>query len=254
MLDYDDEAAVYDATRGGVPRAEAAATAVLGLIPPGARSLLDIGCGTGLVTERIAAGRPGLRVSGTDAALGMARVAKQRVGGVALADARRLPLRDGAVDAVTAVWLLHLLRGDGDVRAVVAQTARVLRPGGVFVATVDKDASHDVASDIDAAFAPYLAPSPSDATDRVIGYGAECGLDVVGSAVFRGHGQGRTPMSAARGVRRGYYTSRLELPGTAADRLIEALAALPGQDRCRAEPEYRLLAMRRGPGTGPTQV
>ncbi|WP_371775180.1 class I SAM-dependent methyltransferase [Streptomyces sp. NBC_01438] len=254
MLDYDDEAAVYDATRGGVPRAEAAATAVLGLIPPGARSLLDIGCGTGLVTERIAAGRPGLRVSGTDAALGMARVAKQRVGGVALADARRLPLRDGAVDAVTAVWLLHLLRGDGDVRAVVAQAARVLRPGGVFVATVDKDASHDVASDIDAAFAPYLAPSPSDATDRVIGYGAECGLDVVGSAVFRGHGQGRTPMGAARGVRRGYYVSRLELSGAAADRLIEDLAALPDQDRCRAEPEYRLLAMRRGPGTGPTRV
>lgn len=46
-------------------------------------------------------------------------------------------------------------------------------------------------------------PVPSDATDRVIGYGAEHGLDVVGSAVFRGHGQGRTPTSVIRGVRRG---------------------------------------------------
>ncbi|HEY9332564.1 MAG TPA: SAM-dependent methyltransferase, partial [Streptomyces sp.] len=70
MLDYDDEAAVYDATRGGVPRAEAAAGAVLGLVPPAARTLLDIGCGTGIVTERIAGGRPGLRVLGSDAAHG----------------------------------------------------------------------------------------------------------------------------------------------------------------------------------------
>ncbi|MEU8624488.1 class I SAM-dependent methyltransferase [Streptomyces sp. NPDC048669] len=248
MLDYDDEATGYDSTRGGVPRAEAAAAAVLGLIPPGARSLLDIGCGTGLVTERIAEGRPGLRVSGSDAAPGMARIARQRIGAVVLADARRLPLRDGAVDAVAAVWLLHLLRETGDVRAVVAQAARVLRPGGTFVTTVDKDASHDVASDIDEVFAPYLAPSPSDATDRVIGYGAECGLDVVGSAVFRGHGQGGTPAAAIRGLRRGYYASRLALPGTAAERLVEALAALPGPDRRRAEPEYRLLAFRRRPG------
>ncbi|MFG2404642.1 class I SAM-dependent methyltransferase [Streptomyces brevispora] len=249
MLDYNDEAAVYDSTRGGVPRAEAAAAAVLGLIPPGARSLLDIGCGTGLVTERIAAGRPGLRVSGSDAAPGMARVAEQRIGAVVLADARRLPFRDRAVDAVTAVWLLHLLREEGDVRAVVAQAARVLRPGGVFVTTVEKDASHDVGSDIDEAFAPYLAPTPSDATDRVIEYGAEYGLDVVGSALFRGHGQGRTPMNAIRGVRRGYYASRLELPGTAAERLVGILTALPGRDRRRAEPEYRLMAFRRRPGS-----
>ncbi|MCM2410535.1 class I SAM-dependent methyltransferase [Streptomyces sp. RKAG290] len=248
MLDYNEEAAVYDATRGGLPRAEAAAGAVLGLVPPGARTLLDIGCGTGMVTERIVAGRPGLRVLGSDAARGMAGVARQRIGAVVLADARRLPLRDRAVDAVTAVWLLHLLRGTGDVRAVVAEAARVLRPGGVFVTTVDKDASHDVGSDIDEAFAPYLAPAPADATDLVVGYGAESGLDVVGSAVFRGHGQGRTPKLVVGSLRRGYYASRLELPGTATERLVAVLAALPAQDRRRAEPAYRLLAFRRRPG------
>lgn len=245
MLNYDDEAAVYDATRGGVPRAEAAADAVLGLVPPAARTLLDIGCGTGIVTERIAGGRPGLRVLGSDAAHGMARLARQRVAGVVLADARRLPLPDAVVDAVTAVWLLHLLREEGAARAVVAQAARVLRPGGVFVTTVDKDAGHDVGSDIDEAFAPYLAPTPSDGTERIIEFGAAHGLDVVGSAVFRGHGQGRTPLSAARGVRRGYYASRLALPGEAAGQLVRVLAALPGPDRRRADPQYRLLAFRR---------
>nr|WSW65405.1 methyltransferase domain-containing protein [Streptomyces sp. NBC_00995] len=245
MLNHDDEAAGYDATRGGVPRAEAAAEAVLGLLPPSARTLLDIGCGTGIVTERIAGGRPGLRVFGSDAAHGMARFARQRVGGVVLADARRLPLPDAAVDAVTAVWLLHLLREEGSARAVVAQAARVLRPGGVFVTTVDKDAGHDVGSDIDEAFAPYLAPAPSDGTERITEYGAAHGLDVVGSAVFRGHGQGRTPLSAAHGVRRGHYASRLALPGTAAEQLAQVLAALPGPDRRRADPQYRLLAFSR---------
>ncbi|THA67066.1 class I SAM-dependent methyltransferase [Streptomyces sp. A0958] len=245
MLDYDEEAALYDATRGGVPRAEAAADAVLGLIPTTARSLLDIGCGTGLVTGRIAVGRPGLRVIGSDTAHGMAGVARERVGAVVLADARRLPLPDAGVDAVTAVWLLHLLREDGVARAVVTEAARVLRPGGVFVTTVDKDASHDVGSDIDEAFAPYLAPTPSDGTDLIVAYAAEAGLDVLGEAFFRGHGQGRSPLSAAGAVRRGYYASRLSLPGAAAEHLARALTALPAPERRRADPEYRLLAFRR---------
>lgn len=245
ILDYDREAAVYDATRGGLPRAEAAAAAVLTLVPDTARSLLDIGCGTGLVTGRIAAGRPGLRVTGSDASHGMARVARDRVRAVVLADARRLPLPDAAVDAVTAVWLLHLLREEGAVRAVVAEAARVLRPGGVFVTTVDKDASHDVGSDIDEAFTPYLVPTPSDGTDLVVAYAAEAGLDVAGDAFFPGHGQGRTPQSAARAVRRGYYASRLALPGEAAEDLARTLETLPDQERRRADPEYRLLAFRR---------
>ncbi|MGW6707080.1 class I SAM-dependent methyltransferase, partial [Streptomyces sp. NPDC054956] len=78
MLDYDAEAGAYDATRGGVPRAEAAAAAVLGLLPAGTGTLLDLGCGTGIVTTRIAAARPGLRVLGADASYGMAAMARSR--------------------------------------------------------------------------------------------------------------------------------------------------------------------------------
>ncbi|MGW8884964.1 class I SAM-dependent methyltransferase [Streptomyces sp. NPDC055749] len=245
MLDYNTEAAVYDTTRGGVPRAEAAARAVLGLIPPTARILLDIGCGTGLVTERIALGRPGLRVIGADASPGMARMAHQRVGAVALADVRRLPLAAGSVDAVSAVWLLHLLRSEGAVRAVVAEAARVLGPGGVFVTTVDKDEGHDVGSDIDELFAPYLTSDPSDGAERVGGYGALYGLEPVGEARFSGHGQGRSPLDTARAVRRGKFASRLHLPGDAAERLAMRLTGLPEPDRPRTDPEYRLLAFRR---------
>ncbi|NJP90575.1 class I SAM-dependent methyltransferase [Nonomuraea sp. FMUSA5-5] len=135
MLDYSLEAARYDETRGGLPRARAAAEAVRGLIPePG--TLLDLACGTGLVTRELAA--RGLRVLGVDAAAGMARLASERVP-VVLGDGRRLPVRDRCVDAVTTFWLLHLL---DDARPVIAEAARVLRPGGVFVTTVDKKAAH----------------------------------------------------------------------------------------------------------------
>ncbi|MGP3636134.1 class I SAM-dependent methyltransferase [Streptomyces sp. 24-1644] len=246
MLDYNIEAAVYDTTRGGVPRAEAAADAVLGLIPSTARTLLDIGCGTGLVTERIALGRPGLRVIGADASPGMARMAHQRIDAVTLADVRRLPLADAAVDAVTAVWLLHLLRPASAVRDVVAEVARVLRPGGVFVTTVDKDAGHDVGSDIDELFAPYLTSHPSDGAETVGGYGERYGLEQVAEARFVGHGQGRSPLTTARGVRQGKYASRLALPGNAAERLAMRLTGLPEPDRPRPDPAYRLLAFRRG--------
>ncbi|MGR6915196.1 class I SAM-dependent methyltransferase [[Actinomadura] parvosata] len=71
MLDYSLEAERYDETRGGLPRARAAAEAVRGLIPePG--TVLDLACGTGLVTRELAA--RGRRVLGVDAASGMARL------------------------------------------------------------------------------------------------------------------------------------------------------------------------------------
>ncbi|MER7203599.1 class I SAM-dependent methyltransferase, partial [Streptomyces sp. NPDC000188] len=131
MLDYDKEAAVYDATRGGIPRARSAAEAVLGLVPPTARTLLDLACGTGLVTMRLT--RPGLRPVGIDLAPGMLRAAAPRLDGAAVrGDSRQLPFRSASVDVVTVIWLLHLLP---DARPVIAEAARVLRPGGVLVTT-----------------------------------------------------------------------------------------------------------------------
>ncbi|WP_405151257.1 class I SAM-dependent methyltransferase [Nocardia salmonicida] len=245
MLDYNIEAAVYDATRGGLPRAEAAASAVQNLVPPSARTLLDIGCGTGLVTEQIALGRPELRVIGADASLGMARMAHQRIAAVTLADVRSLPVADAAVDAVTAVWLLHLLGSAGAVGDVVGEAARVLRPGGVFVTTVDKDAGHHVGSDIDELFARHLTSDASDSAEIVRGYGKRYSLEQVGKARFAGHGQGRSPLDTAQAVRQGKFASRLALPGDAAEQLARRLTSLPEPDRPRPDPSFRLLAFRR---------
>lgn len=240
LLDYDAEAQAYDATRGGAPRAEAAAVAVLGLLPPATATLLDLGCGTGIVTTRLAAGRPGLRVIGADTSYGMAAMARSRGVPVVLASGTRLPFRSGSLDAVSAVWLLHLLRSPGLVAAVIAEAGRVLRPGGTFVTTVDKDAAHDVGSDIDAVLAVHLTTTPADSAHAVTAHAAASGMSPASEAVFTGHGQGRTPRGAATALLAGRYASRVHPRGITPRELADRLDALPGPDTPRVEPAYRL--------------
>ncbi|MFE7036617.1 class I SAM-dependent methyltransferase [Streptomyces sp. NPDC057621] len=237
VFDYDEEAERYDALRGGEPRAEAAADAVLGLLPDGTRTLLDVACGTGTVTRRLLAA--GLDVTGADAAYGMLSRAAERVPGrVVLADARRLPFPDDSFDAVSAIWLLHLL---DDAELVVAEAARVLRPGGVLVTTVDKAASHDVGSDIDTVMAPRPRRAARDRADLVASYAGRHGLLPAGRAGFRGRGQGRTPRQAAADVRRGWYT--LLTPGMPlTEQLASRLEQLPNQQVPRPEPHFKLRA------------
>ncbi|MCX4996922.1 class I SAM-dependent methyltransferase [Streptomyces longwoodensis] len=245
MLDYDEEAAAYDGLRGGEPRAEAAAAAVLGLVPHDARRLLDLGCGTGIVTRRLAAARPGTRVTGVDLSPGMARRAAARLpGAVVVADSRRLPFPDGAFDAVSSVWLLHLFDDAHDVRRVVAECARVLRPGGVYVTTVDKGASHNVGSDIDVVLAARPPREASDAAALVEAYGAECGLRPAGRARFTGRGQGRSPRRTIADLRRGWFVT-LPPGHPLADVFAARLAALPDQDRPRPDPVFTLRAFRK---------
>jgi SAM-dependent methyltransferase len=242
VLDYDKEAERYDASRGGEPRAAAAADAVLALVPPRTRDLLDVACGTGIVTRRLAAARPGLRVTGADLTPAMARQAAARLpGAIVLADGRRLPFRDGQFDAVCTVWLLHLAAGPADVRAVVGECARVLRPGGVYVTTVDKAASHNVGSDIDVVLSSR-PPSPvRDAAADVEAHAAAHGLVPAGQARFTGHGQGRSPRRTIADLRRGWFVT-LPPGEPLAEEYAERLARLPDQDRPRPDPVFSLRA------------
>lgn len=245
MLDYGKEADRYDASRGGEPRADAAAAAVVGLLPPDAGTLLDVACGTGLVTRRLAGS--GLRVTGVDAAHNMARMASGRLpGAIVLGDGRQLPFPSDSFDAVCAVWLLHLLSGAEEAAAVVAECVRVLRPGGVFVTTVDKAAAHDVGSDIDAVLAPRPVRPAVDRAQAVEAYAAARGLVPAGHARFRGHGQGRTPRSTVDDLHRGWFT-RIPPDGPLATRLAEGLAGLPDQEVPRPDPRFTLRSFRRRP-------
>jgi ubiquinone/menaquinone biosynthesis C-methylase UbiE len=136
---YDTEAARYDETRGGVERARAAAAAVAALVAPEGL-LVDVAGGTGIVSAELAA--LGWSVLVADRSHGMLRLAAGRLPGrVVRAAADRLPLPDGCADTVTMIWLLHLLDVPTADRAI-AEAARVLRPGGHLVATVDKDLAH----------------------------------------------------------------------------------------------------------------
>ncbi|GAA1427117.1 class I SAM-dependent methyltransferase [Streptomyces thermospinosisporus] len=247
MLDYEEEARHYDDLRGGEPRAAAAADAVLGLIPGQARTLLDAACGTGLVTRRFAAARPGLAVTGVDLASAMTRLAATRLPGrIVRADTRRLPFADARFDAVVTVWLLHLLNGPDEAEAVLAECARVLRPGGVYVTTVDKAAAHNVGSDIDAVLAARPRSPVRDAAADVEACAARHGLVPAGQARFRGHGQGRSPRRTLADLRRGWFVT-IPPDSPLADRMASRLAALPDQDRPRPDPVFTLRAFRKPP-------
>jgi len=175
---YDAEARVYDETRGGVERARAAADALCSLVPPFGR-LLDVAGGTGIVSAELAA--RGFDVVVTDLSHGMLTVALERLPGrAAVAAAERIPVRDGSCDVVTMVWLLHLLPIALADR-VLAEAARVLRPGGHLVTTVDKDLAHGRQRRTDA-----------DAADRVAAYLQRHGLAFVGQDSFSGRSKWRS--------------------------------------------------------------
>ncbi|MDT0436083.1 MULTISPECIES: class I SAM-dependent methyltransferase [Streptomyces] len=242
MLDYDEEADAYDTLRGGEPRAAAAADAVLSLVPDRAGRLLDVACGTGIVTRRIAAARPALRVTGVDLTDGMARRAADRLpGAVVRGDSRALPFPDDVFDVVTSVWLLHLFADPADTRAVIAECARVLRPGGVYVTTVDKAAAHDVGSDIDAVLASRPRRPASDAAAVVAEHALAHLLSPAGQTRFTGRGQGRSPRRTVTDLRRGWFTT-LPPGDPAQEPFATRLAALPDQERPRPDPEFTLHA------------
>jgi SAM-dependent methyltransferase len=251
VLDYSREASHYDATRGGDKRADAAADAVSRLLPPpppvGATTVLDVGCGTGIVTMRLVA--DGRDVIGVERAEGMLAIARTRLPGrVVRGDATRLPVADGSVDAVVTLWLLHLLDPE-QVEGAIAEAARVLRPGGTLITTVDKnDAGYATGSDAARLLAPVrsrFALPQRDAVGTIIKLGEANRLAPAGESVFTGHGQGRSPrqwIETIRDARQDWV--RLAGPEDL-EGALRGLAELPDQDAPRADPVYRLLALER---------
>jgi trans-aconitate methyltransferase len=97
---------------------------------PGER-ILDLGCGTGELTARIA--EAGAAAIGLDADEAMVARARARFPGLRFvhADAEAFALPDGPLDAVFSNAALHWMRRPA---AVLAAVAAALRPGGRFVA------------------------------------------------------------------------------------------------------------------------
>jgi ubiquinone/menaquinone biosynthesis C-methylase UbiE len=95
----------------------------------GGERILDLGCGDGQLTLRIAA--VGADVQGADASLRMVEAARLRGVTADVASAESLPYADGAFDAVFSNAALHWVRHQD---AMLTQVHRVLRSGGRFVA------------------------------------------------------------------------------------------------------------------------
>jgi len=96
--------------------------------------VLDLGCGPGQIGLAVA--RAGRRVCGVDLSPAMAGLAAARLGGASAGDLRALPIRSGSVGGVVAYYsFIHLRREEQ--AAGWAEVARVLRPGGRFVASVN---------------------------------------------------------------------------------------------------------------------
>jgi ubiquinone/menaquinone biosynthesis C-methylase UbiE len=114
---------------------------------PGER-ILDLGCGDGQLTSRIAA--TGAEVTGVDASAPMIASAQARGVDARVANAESLPF-DAEFDAVFSNAALHWVR---DQDAMLASVHRALKPGGRFVAEMG---GHGNIASIQVALAAVMA-------------------------------------------------------------------------------------------------
>lgn len=104
--------------------------------------LIDLGCGTGLMGERLRAATS--FVEGVDISSGMLRRAEQKgiYDRLTRADLQTLEVAEATADLVTAADVFIYL---GALDRVIARTARMLRPGGLLAFSVER---HDGPGDM----------------------------------------------------------------------------------------------------------
>jgi len=118
------------------------------LAPQRGERILDLGCGDGQLTLKIAAS--GARVTGVDASPAMVASARSKGLDARVANAERLPF-EAEFDAVFSNAALHWVR---DQDAMLAGVHRALKPGGRFVAEMG---GHGNIAAIQVALAAVLA-------------------------------------------------------------------------------------------------
>lgn len=123
-IDYDAWAKTYDATRGASPSVLRPLLESLG--PPHARSLLDIGGGTGNYARAL--GDAGFSVTLCDFSPGMAAQAAAKLdrAPVSVADGQHLPFRGDAFNCAASIKVLNHIP---DWRLMLREARRVIRDG-----------------------------------------------------------------------------------------------------------------------------
>jgi SAM-dependent methyltransferase len=95
--------------------------------------VLEVGCGWGELAEWIAR-ETGAEVVAVDLSLRMVQLTAERGIEASVADVQSLPFENGTFDVVVAAWMLYHVP---DLARGLAEIARVLRPGGTFVAATN---------------------------------------------------------------------------------------------------------------------
>jgi SAM-dependent methyltransferase len=99
------------------------------------RRVLEVGCGEGEFSERLA-GELGVELVAIDQSPRMAALAVGRGVDARVGDVQELPFADGEFDVAVAAWMLyHVPQLD----RALAELARVLRPGGRLVAVTNRE-------------------------------------------------------------------------------------------------------------------
>jgi SAM-dependent methyltransferase len=207
-------------------------------VPAGASTVVDLACGSGPVAAML----PAAQVVGVDRSAGELGRARTEGGRrLVRAEARALPLAGGWADAVVASMALMLL---APLEAVLAEVARVLRPGGTLVATVPVRAANPGPAGTPA-FADILGAlgqADADYPEPLVGPDVRRRFTAAG-LTLDGHDTGlfartvRGPEDAARVVRSFYA------PGAGPDRLAAATEEL--QRRVRSAPVGLTYRIRR---------
>jgi ubiquinone/menaquinone biosynthesis C-methylase UbiE len=144
---FDAMAGVYDDLEPWYEHLYARLHAIIGralapVTPTEAGQALDAGCGTGFQTGVLLA--LGYRVHGIDASSGLLALARTRLPAARFAQGRleALPYPDGAFDVATCCG--STLSFVSEPATVVAELARVLRPGGRLLLEVEHKWSADL--------------------------------------------------------------------------------------------------------------
>jgi SAM-dependent methyltransferase len=145
VTDYDDFALAYArSNESSLFNAHYARPEVVRLLGDlTGRDVLDVGCGSGTLTESLLDG--GAAVTASDRSAAMVELARERLGDRAelgVVDlAEPLPYADAAFDDAVACLVLHYLE---DWSGPLAELRRVLRPGGRLVVVVNHPTAYPI--------------------------------------------------------------------------------------------------------------
>ena len=130
----------------------------------GDADVLEVGCGTGAMAERIHA-LPGVTLVAIDFSQRFVELTAARGVDARQADICYLPFDDASFDVVYAGWMLYHVR---DLERALNEVRRVLRPGGTFVAVTNGN-DHLADLRVEAGGKPEITQFSSETGEYVLG-------------------------------------------------------------------------------------